>query len=262
MLVALLLVGCGGGEDDALPAFAAEALADTTVFARDAADRARALALLDTVQAATMDSAFARLDRVAFTRMVRTSQVPEGGASATVTQVLRYGAGNDPAAVVRADTAGTFPEGRFLASTPDLDRRPTGLAADAVPSGPAYANPRTQAAYAYAVRRDTLSGGVPVLVVEARLRPDAAQRPAIRRARLFLTPDTHALVGLDVVRVNRSLLFDETSRITVELRRGPEGTAVAGAWVPRLVRTHAEVGARLRDPLRLETLSAFYDYGE
>jgi hypothetical protein len=68
-------------------------------------------------------------------------------------------------------------------------------------------------------------------------------------------------VALDLVRVSSAVLFGEASRVYVQLQRAPDaGDDPAAAWRPLLARTQAHVDARLRQPLLLETTSAFYDF--
>lgn len=254
LLGAGLLAGCG--PDAPPPPFARATLA----FAETPEGRADALALLDTIQTTAMDSAFARLARQAYTRHVRTQQTGPGAVRAARTQVVRYDA-TGGATVVRIDSAGTFPDGGLLAPTPDPTARLTAFPADALPDDPPYRTPRTQEAYRYRVRPDTLAGGLPVRVLEIQRRADAVQQPVIQRARLFVEADGRQLVALDLVRVSSAVLFGEASRVYVQLQRAPDaGDGPAAAWRPLLARTWAHVDARLRQPLLLETTSAFYDF--
>jgi hypothetical protein len=63
-------------------------------------------------------------------------------------------------------------------------------------------------------------------VVEARLRPEAAEEQAVRRVRYLLAPSSDAVLGVEVARATTSALFDEADRAVVLLQPGPEGARV------------------------------------
>ncbi len=218
------------------------------------------LAVLSRLNRAAFDSAFARLDAYAVTRHVRTEQLDTTGATTAYrTRTLRYSPGTGPGTIQRADSAGRFRAGGLLSSiAPDESRRarPGNLAGQALSDQPAYLAPRTQEAYRYALRRDSLLDGTPTHVVEAKVRFDerGADR-SIQYARLTISRASHELVGLTTTRASQILLFRERSQITLRLRRAPDET-----WVPHLTRVRAVVDVPLRAPRQFRTVSAYRGY--
>lgn len=224
------------------------------------APRDSVLALLTSMDRTAFDSAFARLDEYRVTRHVHTEQLDTiGRTTAYRTLTLRYPAGAEAGTVQRADSAGSFRTGGlFSGITPAQQRtsRPTDLAAQALPDDPPYLAPRTREAYRYALRQDSLLGGTPTYVVEAKARSEGrGAEQSVRYARLTLDRASRELVGLTTVRASRVLLFRESSRLTVRLRPAPDGV-----WVPHLTRVRAVVKVPFRAPRQFRTVSAFYAY--
>lgn len=218
------------------------------------------LTLLGRMNRTAFDSAFVRLDDYAVTRTVRTEQLDTTGAiTAYRSRRLRYSPGSERGTIQQADSAGLFQAGGILSSiTPSRSprARPGNLAAQALPEQPAYLAPRTQEAYRYALRRDSLLDGTPTYVVEAKARSDErGADQSIRYARLTLTRASHELVGLTTTRASRILLFHEQSQMTLRLRRAPDDT-----WVPHLTRVRAVVDVPLRAPRQFRTVSTYYGY--
>ncbi len=230
-----------------------------TIEATDVS-RDSVLAVLTRLNRTAFDSAFARLDAYAVTRHVRTEQLDTTGTiTARRTRTLRYPPGPDPGTVQRADSAGQFRAGGLLAGlspTPSRRTRPNNLAEQALSDQPAYLAPRTQEAYRYALRRDSLLDGTPTHVVEAKARSgERGADRSIRYARLTIDRASHELVGLSTTRASQILLFREQSQITLRLRRAPDE-----AWVPHLARTRAVVDVPLRAPRQFRTTSAYSGY--
>jgi len=218
------------------------------------------LAVLAQLNRTAFDSAFARLDAYAVTRTVRTEQLDTTGATTAYrTRTLRYPPGPGPGTIQRADSAGRFQAGGVLARlTPSQSprARPGNLAGQALADQPAYLAPRTQEAYRYALRRDSLLDGTPTHVVEAKVRSgERGADRSIRYARLTVDRASHELVGLTTTRASRILLFRERSQITLRLRRAPDA-----AWVPHLTRVRAVVDVPLRAPRQFRTVSAYRGY--
>ena len=222
--------------------------------------RDSALAILAQLNRTAFDSAFARLDAYAVTRHVRTEQMDTTGTvTAHRTRTLRYSPGTAPGTIQRADSAGQFQTGGLLSSiAPTASRRarPSNLAAQALPDQPTYLAPRTQEAYRYALRRDSLLDGTPTHVVEAKARLDErGADQSIRYARLTIDRASDQLVGLTTARASQILLFRERSQVTLRLRRAPDAT-----WVPHLTRVRALVDVPFRAPRQFRTVSAYYGY--
>lgn len=229
----------------------------TTEVARDSV-----LAVLAHMNRTAFDSAFAQLDAYAVTRHVRTEQLDTiGVATAFHERTLRYPPGTSDGTVQHADSAGSFREGGVFSSITPAQQptaRPADLAAQALADQPAYLAPRTQEAYRYALRRDTLLNDTPVFVVEAKVRRDErGEDQGIQYARLTIDHSSHELVGLTTVRASRILLFRENSQITIRLRSAPDGE-----WVPHLTRFRAVVDVPFRTPRQFRTVSAYYGYEE
>ena len=227
----------------------------TTEVARDSV-----LAVLTHMNRTAFDFAFAQLDAYAVTRHVRTEQLDTVGvATAFHERTLRYPPGTSDGIVQHADSAGSFREGGVFSSITPAQQptaRPADLAAQALADQPAYLAPRTQEAYRYALRRDTLLNDTPVFVVEAKVRRDErGEDQGIQYARLTIDRLSHELVGLTTVRTSRILLFRENSQITIRLRSAPDGE-----WVPHLTRFRAVVDVPFRTPRQFRTVSAYYGY--
>ena len=227
----------------------------TTEVARDSV-----LAVLARTNRTAFDSAFAQLDAYAVTRHVRTEQLDTiGVATAFHERTLRYPPGTSDGTVQHADSAGSFRGGGvFSGITPAQQptARPADLAAQALADQPAYLAPRTQEAYRYALRRDSLLNSTPVLVVEAKVRRDErGEDQGIQYARLTIDRSSYELIGLTTVRASRTLLFRESSQITIRLHPAPDGT-----WMPHLTRFRAVVDVPFRTPRQFRTVSAYYGY--
>jgi hypothetical protein len=225
-----------------------------------AVDRDSALAVLTALRRSAFDSAFAALDEHAVSRYVRTEQMtPAGTTTAVRSFEIRYGPGTDPGTIRRRDGTGTFRGGGLFGRVaPDRTPagRPPNVAAQVLPDQPAYVEPRTREAFRYALRADSLAGEIPVYVLEARARTHGTgKEQGVRYARLLLHRPSHQLVGLTLVRDDQVLLFGEDSRLSLRLRRAPDGR-----WVPHVTRVRASMHVPFRTPRQFRTVSAFYAY--
>lgn len=264
----LLLVGIslggGGGDNPAPPSGTYAPFGPIDTIATADAPRDSVLAVLARLDRTPFDSAFATLAEYAVTRHVRTEQLDTTGTTtAHRTRTLRYPPGSQTGTVQRADSAGSFLDGGILSGIAPAQQRtdrPANLIAQTLPDQPAYLVPRTQEAYRYALRRDSLLDGMPVFVVEAKARSDErGADQGLRYARLTIDRASNALVGLTTARRSRILLFRENSQITIRLRRAPDGVR-PDAWVPHLTRFRAVVDVPFRSPRQFRTVSAYYGY--
>lgn len=250
---ALGLQGCtSSGRPDT--AFAPEDTLSSTV------DRDSALAVLTSMRRTAFDSAFAALDDYAVTRYVRTEQLdPAGVATGVRSAVVRYPKGPDRGSIRRLDSIGTFRDGGlFGRAAPDRGRggRPADLAAQILPSQPAFVEPRTREAFEYGLQSDSVSGVTPVYVLEVVARTSGTGRDqGVRHARLLIDRASKQLIGLALVRAEQVLLFGEQSQMSLRLQRAPDGT-----WVPHIARIRTFVRVPFRAPRQFRTVSAFYDY--
>ena len=260
LLLAGIAVGGTGCTSDSLPAGTYSPFGTIDTIAASEAPRDSVLSILSRMDRVAFDSAFARLDDYAVTRHVRTEQLDTTGVTTAYrTLTIRYPPGQVPGTVRQADSAGVFQQGGLLSSIAPAEQRtaqPANLAAQALADQPAYLAPRTQEAYRYALRRDSLLSGTPVFVVEAKARSKERGRDQdIRYARLLIARGSHALVGLTTTRISRILLFREYSQLTIRLRPTPNG-----AWLPHLTRFRAVVDVPLRASRQFRTVSAYYGY--
>lgn len=241
-------------------------------------NRARAIALLDSMQRTTFDSAFVRLQNLAFTRTVRTERLRPGttvdapGAPTDPAQVRAFrereityrpagstspNGGPFEVQVTRADSSGSFDAsvlGRF-APTSDPTGVPTNLATQAFPDDPAYLSEKKHEAFQYAVRSATYDG-VPAHVVTITVRPkDTGTEPSARYARLTLHRDTYQLLAVHTVYTERTLLYGQDTVFAISLRRGP-----GDAWVPRETHFRALLKMILRDPFDIRTTSTYQSF--
>jgi len=262
----LLLVGFTAGSlgctNPSLPPGTYSSFGTTDTIVTAEAPRDSALAVLARMNRTAFDSAFARLDEYTVSRHVRTEQLDTTGATTAYRSLtLRYSPGSAPGTVQRADSAGSFRKGGiFSAITPAQQRTtmPANVAAQALADQPAYLAPRTQEAYRYALRRDSLLNGTEVLVVEAKARSDERGTDQdIRYARLTIDRASNELVGLTTARNSRILLFRESSQLTVRLRPAPDSRR---GWVPHLTRFRALVDVPFRTARQFRTVSAYYRY--
>lgn len=264
LLLVGISVGGGGCDNPAPPSGTYAPFGPIDTIATTEAPRDSVLAVLARLDRTAFDSAFADLAEYAMTRHVRTDQLDTTGTTtAHRILTLRYPPGPQTGTVQRADSAGSFREGGMLSAVAPAQQRtdrPANLAAQTLPDQPAYLAPRTQEAYRYALRRDSLLDGTPVFVVEAKARTDErGADQGLRYAHLTIDRASHALVGLTTARRSRILLFRENSQITIRLRRAPDGVG-PDAWVPHLTRFRAVVDVPFRAPRQFRTVSSYYAY--
>lgn len=263
LAVLLLSLGAGGCETGGAPDPARTFAPTDTLVVAQPAERDSALALLRRMDRMAFDSAFARLDRYAFLREVRTEQLrSDGSVDAWRTQRLRYADG--PTQVVARDSSGAFGGGGLGPFAPSAtpERRPANLATQAFPDDPAYLSARTRAAFQYAFGPDTTISGTDARVVEIQARRRTSETSsgegadqAVRYARLAIARGSNQLLAAHTVRAERALLFREDSELTVGLRRAPDGT-----WVPHVTAFRARVDVPLRDPQYVRTRSTYDGY--
>lgn len=229
-----------------------------TLAAPSEAERDSALALLRRMRRTAFDSAYVRMRNYTFTRHQRTAHLTPGGAIAALhTRTLRYAPSEAQPTVVQSDSVGAFPQPTLSAFGPStaLDSAPENVATAVVPTDAAYQSPRTQEAFQYGLRADTLDG-VPVHALTVRPTTDAAgAEQAIRYARLLVAHDSDELLAASLLRRSQVLLFYEETRLNVQLRRAPDGV-----WIPHLAHVHTVVDLPFRAPRFVRTTSAYSNY--
>ena len=116
----------------------------------------------------------------------------------------------------------------------------------ALPQDPPYLDPAVREAYRVAVLGDTAIGGAAFRRVEAVLT-DGARQLGVRR--VWAAVGAGGQIGaIEVDRQSESAIYDETSRVRVDLAPGPDG------WVPRRVVTDTRTDVPLSEPARVRTV--------
>lgn len=198
---------------------------------------AEAARLLEAVDASAVADAFAALDgTTARADLVVTALDGDreaGREALTVTQTPRG------VAVSARTASGT------LADAADAPPRLRDPIAHALSDDPPYLDPAAREAYRLTVLGDTTIGGVAFRLVEATL-VDPASGLGIRRVWAAVT-DAGRVAAVEVEREARSTLYDEASRVRVDL--APH----AGGWVPRRVVTDTRTDVPLSPPSHVRT---------
>ncbi|MEM1041370.1 MAG: hypothetical protein AAGI91_01970 [Bacteroidota bacterium] len=224
----------------------------TPLSATEAAERDSILALLGALDPDDLTRAFARLGAAPH---VLETQVEQLGADGTLlasrTRTTQHTA--DGVTMVSTDSAGAFAFGAFGGEAvwrAALDEPPV---APRLPADAPWLDARGREAFRFGTAPDTLLGDRPVRVLTVEARPGEGDGQPLRSARLYLDPETEALVGFRLRRVMDAVLFGETTASSVLLHPGPDG------WRP--YRTHVEtmLGAPLATPRRLR-LTRRYAY--
>lgn len=221
----------------------------------EAAERDSVLALLRTANTDAFDAAYARLGTMPFRVTTRTAQLDaEGDTTATHARTFRVTP--DAAALVRADSSGDFDYGSFSSFADRRRAVPTFATnpADLVLGEPAYLDPRGTEVFSFALAGDTTLGDQPIRILTVTARPDEGDEQTLRAARFYLDADG-ALVGARVQRRQASVLFGETSRLTLFLRPADTG------WLPDRLAVTTEIQAPLAAPRRF-LLDERYAYSE
>lgn len=91
---------------------------------------------------------------------------------------------------------------------------------------PPYLDAAATEQYATRVVGDTTVAGETARLVEARFVADSRRTQPIRLVRAAVAPEDGALLAIEVHREVESTLFDEVSRLTAALARGPAGSFV------------------------------------
>lgn len=226
LLTFLLVAGCSPGGD------AAPGATDTLTEA----DR-----LLARVDHRATAEAFERAARLGYTADLRVVESDDAGQDVGAeTLSLRA----TPREVSVQDRSGT---GTLAEAEPDGTPRLRDPLASALSEDPPFLDPASRDQYRRTVVGDTTVAGRRLRVVQAVLA-DADAEHAVRRVRAAVDPATGTPVVVEVDRGTESAVYDEVSRVRVELAPGP-----GGAWLPRHVATDARVDVPLAAPRRVRT---------
>lgn len=221
-LVLLAVVVAAGCSDPAPPA---------SVGADTEADRLLAVVTVDAVA-----DAFARAQsyRADVSVSVYDAHVVAGRETATVVQTA------DSTVVTDRVARGVLAE--------DASRQPRlrDPIAASLPKDPPYLDPAVREAYRATVLGDTVIAGATFRRVESVLI-DTDRELGIRR--VWAAVDDQGRIGaIQVDRVSDSAIYDETSRVRVDLAPGP------GGWVPRRIVTDTRTDVPLSEPAHVRTV--------
>ena len=197
--------------------------------------------LLAAVDREAVAEAFALARRVGYTARLVVTETDADGATLG-RERLTVRATSRRIAVESRQRAGTL-AGDEADGVPRL-RSPleTALSED-----PPFLDPAARDQYRRAVVGDTVVAGRRLALVEAVLT-DPETEQAVRRVRAAVDPDSGRPVVVEVDRLARSVVYDETSRVRVALAPGPDGT-----WLPHTVETDALVDVPLAPARRVRT---------
>jgi len=117
----------------------------------------------------------------------------------------------------------------------------------ALSDDPPYLDPAVREAYRIAVVGDTAFGGLRFQLVEAVL-VDTTRDLGIRRVWAAVVPETGLVGAVEVDRMAASAIYDEESRVRVDLTPGPDG------WRPRRVVTDTQTDVPLSAPTRIRAV--------
>jgi len=211
---------------------------DTAPAAPPAAADAEAFALLEAVDRSAVAAAFARLDGVAY-RAEQTVMIGDSSEDGRETTTLVHA---DGALRTTAHQATGSLAGGEAPEDPAGVRDPI---ATALSDDPPFLDPAARGAYAVAILGDTLVGGARFRLVEAVLA-DTGRELGVRRV-WAAVDGTGRVASVEVERTAASVLYDETSRVRVDL------APVGGVWLPRRIETDTRTDVPLSPPVRLRT---------
>ncbi|MCS7081831.1 MAG: hypothetical protein N2561_01295 [Bacteroidetes bacterium] len=115
--------------------------------------------------------------------------------------------------------------------------------------------PRDEPDYAFRLIGSGSVGDVPVHVLEASVKPHRASRHELKRARLYLEPNTRRVVAVELQLERRSLLLDLDVELRTELTRLGEE-----AWVPAKMVSAIRYKLPLRAWRFVRVTSSYRDY--
>ncbi len=228
-IAVLLVIGCGDSPSPAEPNPAADEVFE----------------LMSSLSLDDVNEAYARLDGFAYTTQIVLEKLdvdgePTASASRTVRRVPKTDGVEET--ILDADSSGSL----SIASPFEGHLRPVNPLSSVLPDEPAYVRMRTRDRYAYEMRPDTTVNDQRVHVVQATLHRESADEQPVRYARYYLN-DTNSIVGVDVLRLTTSALFDETSHVNIWLQPGPDGVLLPGRAVSETtVHTPGTEPKRLR----------------
>ena len=257
LMILLSTAACGAADETTPPPF--NTASDTSFREPRPGERDSVLAVLGTLEQGALDSAFARLAGLRFTRTTRTDQLGEGSrVQADRRYVLRYEEGaRQPPRVLHADSSGAFDFGflgRFAAAENAAAPMTGDLAPGVLPEEPAYLSPRSREAYAYRRLPDTLLAGRPTQVLDIRARPGAGDKQDVRHVRLYVDRASGTLAAATLERRSRSILFDEDTRLFAQIQ------PANGDWQPVATRYETRTNALFRASQWFRTASSYSDY--
>lgn len=219
-------------------ALALAACTDPSATAPAAGASPEALGLLEHVGPEAVAAAFDALDAVPYTASVGVTVTgPDGGTLGTEAATVRSRDG--AVEVTDRSRAGGVAGAEGAPRLHD----PVG---PTLPDDPPYLDPASRDQYRIAVAGDTVVAGQRLRLVEAVFVAGRRAQP-VRRVRAAVDPASGQPVVVEVVRVTESTLYDETSRIHVDLAR------LGDRWIPHRVTTDTRTDVPLAPARRVQT---------
>ena len=208
--------------------------------------------LMSSLSLDDINEAYARLDGFAYTTQIVWEELdangePTASASRSVRRIPTTDGVEET--VLDEDSSGS------LSSAAPFEGilRPVNPLSSVLSDEPAYVRVRTRDRYAYEMQPDTTVNDRRLHVVQATLHRESVDEQPVRYARYYFD-DTNTIVGVDVLRLTTSALFDETSHVIIRLQPGPEG-----ALLPKRAKSETIIHTPGSDPTRLRLTQTVRD---
>jgi len=228
-VAALFVIGCGDSSSPTEPDPAADEVFE----------------LMSSLSLDDINEAYARLDGFAYTTRIVLEELDENGEPTTsASSVVRRIPTTDGVeeTVLEEDLSGSLSS---MAPSEGL-MHPVNPLSRILPDKPAYVRMRTRDQYAYEMLAETAMDGRDLRIVRATLHRESIGEQPIQYARYYVD-STDAIVGVDVLRITASVLFDETSLVNLWLQPGPDDILLPGTAVSETtVHTPGNEPRRLR----------------
>ena len=195
--------------------------------------------LLAAVEPSTLASAFDALGRRTVVADLTVTRAGEARGGHTMRLALSGGTSR----ILQQNGTGSL-----AAPSADDPPRLHDPLASALPDAPPFSDPASRDQYRRAVVGDTVVAGRRLRIVEAVLSDSEAEQ-GVRRVRAAVDPETGQLAVVEVDRRAASAVYDEQSRVRVELVPLAYAT-----WVPARVVTETATDVPLAPERRVRTV--------
>ena len=232
----LFVIGCGDSAPPAEPDPAADEVFE----------------LMSSLSLDGINEAYDHLDGFAYTTQIVVEELDANGEpTASASRVVRRIPTTDGVeeTLLDADSSGSLSS----AAPFEGPLRPVNPLSNVLPDEPAYVRMRTRDRYAYEMLQDTTVNDQRLHVAQTTLHGESAGEQPIRYARYYLD-DANVIVGVEVLRLTTSALFDESSRVIIWLQPGPDG-----ALLPKRAKSETTIHTPGSDPTRLRLTQTVRD---